>query len=85
VAAPRRRPSVRSISGPGEALGWVSGLLLAVTGRTPEEILGPVDATKVRSSMTLFQRVAPEEPPFKQVLDRYNCGLKDEATDALLM
>jgi hypothetical protein len=29
-----RRPSVRSVSGPGEALAWVSGLLLAVSAFT---------------------------------------------------
>jgi hypothetical protein len=29
-----RRPSVRSISGPGETLAWVSGLLLAVSAFT---------------------------------------------------
>jgi hypothetical protein len=33
MTAPRR-PSVRSISGPGEALAWVSGLLLAVSAFT---------------------------------------------------
>lgn len=31
---PSRRPSVRSISGPGEALAWVSGLMLAVSAFT---------------------------------------------------
>jgi len=31
---PPRRPSVRSISGPGEALAWVTGLLLAVSAFT---------------------------------------------------
>jgi hypothetical protein len=36
MAAPRRPsvPSVRSISGPGEALSWVAGLLLAVSAFT---------------------------------------------------
>jgi hypothetical protein len=29
-----RRPSVRSISGPGEALAWVAGLVLAVSAFT---------------------------------------------------
>ena len=39
---------------------------------------------KVRSSMTLFQRAAPEESVFRQVLDRFYGGFPDDATDALL-
>ena len=32
--APPRRPSVPSISGPGEALAWISGLILALSSFT---------------------------------------------------
>ena len=39
---------------------------------------------KVRSSMTLFHRAAPEEPLFTQVLDRFHGGATDGLTDALL-
>ena len=39
---------------------------------------------KVRSSMTLFHRVAPDEPAFQAVLDRFYDGTADEATDALI-
>ena len=39
---------------------------------------------KLRSSMTLFHRAAPDEPVFAQVLDRFFGGVADEATDALL-
>lgn len=56
-------------------------LLLAITGRTAEEILGSIDAMKLRSSMTLFHRAAPAEPVFGQVLDRYFDGASDPATD----
>ena len=56
-------------------------LLLAITGRTAEEILGSIDAMKLRSSMTLFHRAAPDEPVFGQVLDRYFDGASDPATD----
>ncbi len=45
-----------------------------------EEILGGIDAVKLRSSMTLFAAVAPEQPAFRQVLDRYFDGEPDEAT-----
>jgi uncharacterized protein (DUF1810 family) len=59
-------------------------LLLAITGRTAEEVLGSTDAMKVRSSMTLFHRAAPAEPVFQQVLDRYFGGAADPATDQKL-
>ena len=49
-----------------------------------EAILGPVDALKLRSSATLFHRVAPDDPLFTRVLDRFYDGLADPATDALL-
>ena len=39
---------------------------------------------KLRSSMTLFDRAAPDEPAFRAVLDRYFAGEKDGATQALL-
>jgi uncharacterized protein (DUF1810 family) len=52
--------------------------------RSAEAVLGHVDALKLRSSMTLFARAAPDEPLFAQVLDRYFGGAADEATDRLL-
>jgi uncharacterized protein (DUF1810 family) len=58
--------------------------ILATSGRTAEEILGPTDAMKLRSSITLFHRAAPDEPIFGQVLDRFFGGTADAATDALL-
>lgn len=49
-----------------------------------EALLGGIDATKLRSSMTLFRRVAPDEPAFTRVLDRWFGGQEDDATTALL-
>ncbi len=49
-----------------------------------EEVFGPIDALKLRSSMTLFARADPDEPIFGQVLDRYFGGNADDATDRLL-
>jgi uncharacterized protein (DUF1810 family) len=49
-----------------------------------EQILGPIDAQKLRSSMTLFLRAAPAETVFAQVLDRYFGGMPDPATDQRL-
>ena len=52
--------------------------------RSAREILGEVDAVKLRSSMTLFARAAPDEPGFRQVLDRFYEGRPDPATDRML-
>jgi uncharacterized protein (DUF1810 family) len=46
-------------------------LLLAVPDRTAHEILGSPDDMKLRSCMTLFHAVWPQEPVFRQALDRY--------------
>jgi uncharacterized protein (DUF1810 family) len=48
----------------------------------PVRVLGTVDATKLRSSMTLFARAAPDEPVFRAVLARYFGGAQDQATNA---
>lgn len=55
-------------------------------GPAPDAVslLGSVDAQKLRSSMTLFARAAPEEPVFTAVLDRYFGGATDPATEARL-
>src|SRR5215216_7357609 len=38
---------------------------------TAEQIFGSIDAMKLHSSMTLFLRAQPDEPLFRQVLERY--------------
>jgi uncharacterized protein (DUF1810 family) len=58
--------------------------LADLDGHDPVAVLGPVDALKLRSSMTLFARVAPDEPVFREVLDRYYDGADDPATVSLL-
>jgi uncharacterized protein (DUF1810 family) len=58
--------------------------LLEAERRDAVGILGPVDAQKLRSSMTLFARADPDEPTFQQVLDRFFDGGPDPATDARL-
>ena len=68
----------------GARLRECAGLVLATEGRTAEEIFGPTDAMKVRSSMTLFHRAAPDEPEFAQALDRFYDGVADAATDERL-
>ena len=61
-------------------LAECAAALLAVDGKSAEDILGPVDAMKVRSSMTLFQAAVPGEAVFADVLDRYYGGNADDAT-----
>ncbi len=39
---------------------------------------------KLRSSMTLFHRAAPDEAVFRRVLDRFYGGVADELTDERL-
>ncbi|MGK3648476.1 DUF1810 domain-containing protein [Pseudarthrobacter enclensis] len=58
--------------------------LVQHAGRSAEDILGGIDARKLRSSMTLFLRAAPGETVFKTVLAQFFDGQPDEATDALL-
>lgn len=59
--------------------------LMPWTGRQAiEDILGPVDAMKLRSSMTLFAQVAKDPAPFEMVLSVFFSGDPDEATLALL-
>ncbi len=68
----------------GARLRGCASVVLETHGRTAEEIFGSIDAVKLRSSMTLFHRAAPDEPLFAGVLDRYFGGAADQATDALL-
>ncbi|HEY2006090.1 MAG TPA: DUF1810 domain-containing protein [Solirubrobacteraceae bacterium] len=49
-----------------------------------DAILGPIDALKLRSSMTLFARADPDEPLFTAVLRRYYGGMADPATEGRL-
>jgi uncharacterized protein (DUF1810 family)/uncharacterized protein YndB with AHSA1/START domain len=68
----------------GRRLLECTDIVAQTRGRTVEEVFGPVDAMKLRSSMTLFLRAAPEEPLFHSVLERHFAGLPDAATDGLL-
>ena len=54
--------------------------LTALDTEDPAEVLGDVDAQKLRSSLTLFTLAAPDEPVFRDALDHYFDGDLDEAT-----
>jgi uncharacterized protein (DUF1810 family) len=68
----------------GPRLRECAEALLAAGERDPVAILGPIDALKLRSSMTLFLRAAPDEPRFAEVLARFYDSVPDPETDALL-
>jgi uncharacterized protein (DUF1810 family) len=48
------------------------------------QVLGTIDAMKLRSSMTLFAHADPSERVFGEVLARFYAGEEDERTVALL-
>ena len=54
-------------------LGWAGK-------RSAEQVLGPVDALKFRSSMTLFEACAPDPEHFAAALDAFYSGERDAAT-----
>jgi uncharacterized protein (DUF1810 family) len=58
--------------------------LTELSGLGAEEVLGGIDAMKLRSSMTLFARAEPGEPVFGEVLEQYFGGVPDEATEEIL-
>jgi len=62
----------------------VEALLPWQDSRTAEAIFGGVDAMKLRSSMTLFERAAREEgldpAPFVAMLEGFHAGERDPAT-----
>jgi uncharacterized protein (DUF1810 family) len=68
----------------GPRLRECAAAMLATHGRSADEILGSIDAVKLRSSMTLFLRAVPDEAIFRDVLHRYYGGVADAATDGLL-
>ena len=85
-----------AITGPDEARAYLAhpvlgprllacaDALAALPTSDPVEVLGSVDAQKLRSSMTLFAAVAPHEPVLRAVLDRCFGGAGDPLTLELL-
>ncbi|GAA2495327.1 DUF1810 domain-containing protein [Terrabacter carboxydivorans] len=88
-----------AVSGLPEARAYLSHPVLgprlrecadALTGLAttdPVEVLGAVDAAKLRSSMTLFELAASdaaEAAPFVGVLDHFFGGRRDDATTGIL-
>ena len=68
----------------GARLRECMALLLAHPGLSAEDMLGDIDALKLRSCATLFAMVAPQEPLFTQVLQRFYSGMRCHKTEELL-
>jgi uncharacterized protein (DUF1810 family) len=49
---------------------------------TAERVLGPVDAMKLRSSLTLFAAADPDDPRYPAALARWFGGIADPETTA---
>jgi uncharacterized protein (DUF1810 family) len=68
----------------GPRLVECAGLAAAVEGGSAADVFGYPDDLKLRSSMTLFSRAAPDEAAFTAVLDRFFGGEPDPRTLELL-
>jgi uncharacterized protein (DUF1810 family) len=68
----------------GPRLRESADALLGLDSDDAKAVMGPIDAVKLRSSMTLFARADPEDGRFPAVLKKYYGGEEDEATDRLL-
>jgi uncharacterized protein (DUF1810 family) len=68
----------------GPRLRECARLVAAVDGRSAEQVMGPVDALKLRSSMTLFARMTDDDQDFSRVLERFYDGESDPLTVELL-
>lgn len=64
----------------GPRLADCVDLLLAVEGKSANEVMGSPDDFKLRSSMTLFARAAGDPAPFRAVLDKWYGGAEDPLT-----
>lgn len=68
----------------GPRLRECVSILLALEERDPVAIFGSIDAMKLRSSLTLFMRAAPDEILFSEALRIFYAGVADPATDERL-
>ena len=64
----------------GPRLHECAEAMLGNTEATARQVLGDIDAMKLRSSMTLFQLAAPQESVFARVIARFFEGAPDAET-----
>ena len=68
----------------GPRLREVAGAAAGLQGRTAREVFGSPDDLKLRSSLTLFEAAALDEPVFARALDALCAGVRDGRTLELL-
>lgn len=68
----------------GPRLVAATKAVLGATGPSLHAIFGSPDDLKFRSSMTLFESAAPDEPVFGRALDHWCGGERDPLTLALI-
>jgi uncharacterized protein (DUF1810 family) len=68
----------------GPRLRTCVSVLCGLPGTDPVAIFGSIDAVKLRSSLTLFARAAPDDESFRAALARFFGGVLDPATLGLL-
>ncbi|HEY1853869.1 MAG TPA: DUF1810 domain-containing protein [Solirubrobacterales bacterium] len=68
----------------GPRLRECADALLGLDSDDPVAVMGPIDAVKLRSSMTLFARADPQDERFPNVLRKFHGAEEDEATLARL-
>ena len=64
----------------GRRLTDLTHSLLGHSHKTAEQIFGPIDAMKFRSSMTLFAALSDGESVFHQAIEKYYQGEQDPIT-----
>jgi uncharacterized protein (DUF1810 family) len=69
----------------GPRLVLTTSIVVAVEGRSAEQIFGFPDYLKFRSSMTLFGCVPSAEPVFASALRKFFAGVQDQTTLMLLL
>ncbi|MCQ2142242.1 MAG: DUF1810 domain-containing protein [Bacteroidales bacterium] len=68
----------------GSRLRSICNQLIQVRGLKAEDIFGPIDTMKLRSSMTLFYLVSGKEEVFRKVLAKYFDEKLDQKTVDML-
>ena len=68
----------------GSRLRSACNTLIQVRGKSAQDIFGPVDTMKLRSSMTLFYLVSDKEEVFRKVLAKYFDEKLDQKTVGML-
>lgn len=66
-----------------QRLREVTTAILGLPTNDPVKVFGNIDSIKLRSSMTLFDAVAPDDL-FARVIDKYFAGKKDGGTLEIL-